>query len=189
VNRSQESDIVSVSSLQSNNWIPPFVPQPGSASSQSSVFASIIGGSAQRSSNTSSTSASSATETHPFQQLAADVQEILSQGQNATATTSANATTTDPTQQLATDLQSIYGQLEATQSDGNPGTQTPAGAQSNGTAPHHHHHDAGGTSSPSSTAASGNVPNVAQTLSAEMMQALQAYASSTSATSVTQLSI
>ncbi len=109
------------------------------------MFASIIGGTAQDNSNTSSTSASSATETHPFQQLAADVQEILSQGQNATATTSANATTTDPTQQLATDLQSIYAQLQATQSEGNPGTSgLRPGAQADGTAPHHHHHDDAG---------------------------------------------
>jgi hypothetical protein len=91
---------------------------------------------------------------------------------------------------LATDLQSIYGQLQPTQSSGNPGTQTPAVGEANAADPHHHHHDdADGTASPLSTAASGNMPGEAQALSAEMMHALQAYASSSSSTSVTQLSV
>jgi hypothetical protein len=70
---------VSISSLQSNNWIPPYLPQ------------------------SSQTSTSSATRTNPFQQLAADVQTVLAQGQSVTTRPAS-----DPTQQLATDLQSIH---------------------------------------------------------------------------------
>jgi hypothetical protein len=175
---------VSISSLQTNNWIPPYFPQ----SSQTNLAAPLSGGSAQ-------TNASSPTQSNPFQQLAADVHAVLAQGQSATTTPAAGSTTTDPTQQLATDLQSIYAQLQATQAGGDPGTPASATGRANGTEPpHHHHHTAdtissSGSTSTSPTAASGNQPNVAQALTADMMRALKAYASSSSASSSIGLTI
>jgi hypothetical protein len=187
---------VSVSSLQLNGWVPPLLPQSSNVASQGSAFASIAEGIAQSSSNTpTSAGVSPAGQTNPFQQLATDVQAVLAQGPSSSTAAAASAATSDPTQQLVTDLQSIYAQMQATQSGGDPGSPTPATGQAGASEPHHHHHhDAGGapdsgTTSASPNAASGNMQNVAQTLSAEMMQALQAYASSSSATAVTQLSV
>jgi len=170
---------VSISSLQSNNWFPPYPPQ----SYQANLAAPLTGSIPQ-------TSTSSTTQSNPFQQLAADVQAVLAQGQSATT-----GPATDPTQQLATDLQSIYAQLQTTQQGGDPGVQTPTTGQANATEPPHRHHHAAdatsssGTTSTSPTAASGNTPNVSQTLTADMMRALQAYASSSSATSSIGLTI
>jgi len=175
---------VSISSVQSSNWIPPYLPQP----SQTNLAAPLTGSIPQN-------SASSTTQTNPFQQLAADVQAVLVQGQTASSATAASPTATDPTQQLATDLQSIFAQLQATQSGGDSSAQTPTTGQASPTEPsHHHHHEADGTSSSgtasgSPTAASGNLPNVAQALTAQMMRALQAYASSSSSTASIGLTV
>ena len=163
---------MSISSLQSNNWFPPYLPQ----SPQTNLAAPVAGSNPQ-------TSVSSTTQANPFQQLAADVKAVLAQGQSATTTTA-----TDPTQQLATDLQSIYAQLQATQTGGDPGAQTRANATE---PPHHHHHEAdttasSGTTSTSPAAASGNI---SQALTADMMRALKAYASSSSAASSIGLTI
>ncbi|MGA3003433.1 MAG: hypothetical protein ABSE20_17100 [Acetobacteraceae bacterium] len=180
---------MSISSLQSSNWIPPYIPQSANGSSQNSPTAQFAGSIPQ-------TNGSSATQANPFQQLAANVQAVLVQGQSATATTAASSTTTDPAQQLATDLQTIYAQLQATQSGGDAGGQTPPTGQENATEPaqphHHHHHEpsaTASTTSPSPAAASGNTPNVSQALAADMMRALQAYASSSSATTLPGLTV
>jgi hypothetical protein len=159
---------VSISSLQSNNWFPPYQSQ----SYQTNPGAPLTGSIPQ-------------TQSNPFQQLAAGVQAVLAQGQSATA-----GPATDPAQQLATALQSLYAQSQATQSNGDPGVQSPTTGQANATEPPHHHRAAdatssSGTASTSPTAASGNT----QTLTADMMRALQAYASSSSATSSIGLTI
>lgn len=174
---------MSISSLQSYSWIPPYLTQSASGASQSSLSAPIAGGTPQ-------TNGSSTTQSNPFQQLAADVQAVLVQGQSATATTSASSTPSASAQQLATDLQSVYAQLQATQSGGDPGAQTQSAGQANATERHHHHNqDSSATTSTSSAAAPGNMPNVSQALTADMMRALQAYASSSSATSLTALTV
>jgi len=76
-----------------------------------------------------------------------------------------------------------------------PGEQNPTIGQANATTPpYHHHHAADATSNNSSTstaqtAASDNMPDVPQTLTADMMRALQAYASSSSAASSIGLTV
>jgi hypothetical protein len=163
-----------ISSLQSCNWIPPFVSQSnGDKSPLPSVAAQ----------GNAAPAGTSTTKTNPFQQLAADVQAILVQGQNAT-TSGGSATASDPTQQLATDLKSIYAQLQGTQADGDPAAKA---GQPNATEQghhHSHHHDAGGSTSASSAATSSdNIRSVSNALAADIMHALQAYASSTSSSS------
>jgi hypothetical protein len=168
---------VSISSPQSNNWLPPYLPQ----TSQTSVAAPLTGSSPQTS-----------TSTNPFQQLATDVQAVLAQGQSATNSPATSSTTTDPTQQLATDLQSIYAQLQASQSGGEPGEQTPTTGQANATGSTHHHHresHANSSSGTASTSPTSSPGNTSQALTADMMRALQAYASSSSATSSIGLTI
>ena len=152
---------------------------------------------ASASSSVTGTQSSSATtvagqtgSVDPFQQLASDIQALLvqAQGGTSTATPAATGTTaTDPEQQLATDLQSLMNQLQGTQT----GTSQTASAEQTGatgqTHGHHHHHhedtdtdasaatEASATTTPSSPATSANNQTVAQTLAADIVQALSAY--------------
>jgi hypothetical protein len=108
-----------------------------------------------------------------FQQLAADIQAVLVQGQAYSATPATGSTTTsggaagtntaegttatNPAQQLASDLQSIYAQLQGNATNGDPSTQEASNAQAtpNGqTQPHQHHHHHHMSSGASTTSAS-----------------------------------
>jgi hypothetical protein len=100
--------------------------------------------------------------------LAAEFQAAL-QGQTAGSSAS------NPAQQLSANLQSIYGETQATQSGGD---QTTQGAATSQPQPHHHHHHAGDAAA-----------NTSQTLSAELMQALQAYGGSASSPAALGLSV
>jgi hypothetical protein len=119
-------------------------------------------------------------------------------GGNAIGATAA----ADPEQQLATDLQSLLAQFQSTDAGSGQNGQTAGTGQ---VQPHHHHHHQGGgheattaasgiggatTASPttassaatsSGTAASGSDQMLSNTLAADIMQALQAYGSTTPA--------
>jgi hypothetical protein len=128
-----------------------------------------------------------------FQQLVADIQAVLVEGQG-TSTSPANSTTgtstsdttvpaslggettaTDPADQLATDIQSIYSQIQANQANAETTTQTMTTGQLDPTSQaqtHHHHHHGGGaqaseTSSVGTSATTGTSSTTASTSTAD----------------------
>lgn len=99
-----------------------------------------------------------------FQQLAADIQAVLVEGQGTSTSSSSSSTgtstvdttvpaslggettATDPADQLATDIQSIYSQIQANQADTETTAQTTTTGQLDPVGqmqPRHHHHQTG----------------------------------------------
>jgi hypothetical protein len=121
----------------------------------------------------------------------------------AGANASGATTATDPEQQLATDLQSLLAQLQNTNTASGQNDPTAGTGQVQPHHHHHHHHGGGGqeatnqasaaggttasstTASPTATAsgttASASDQVVSRSIAADIMQALQAYGSTTPA--------
>jgi hypothetical protein len=196
----QEPGFMSISGATSNAWFPPWITQAGHTAAGSTTPA--------QPSETGTTAQSGTSTGDLFQQLASDIQAVLVQGQDGGTTQAATAAGTstspsDPTQQLVAALQAIYTQVQANQSgqSGSDPTQTSATGQADPTGHvhgghHHHSHQAdaasgsGDMSGDSADASSGNastsgsVQSLSQVLAANIMQAIQAYASTTAATTV-----
>jgi hypothetical protein len=180
---------VSVNSLTSYLWPSPYPPQPG-------VEPNATPASGAQSSVTAPTPGQNSPETgtgNLFQQLTADIQAVLVQGQGTSATpTTSGTSTATPADQLAAEVQSIFSQMQTSQ----PGTQSSDQTQTTGQVqPHHHHHHHGGgapaaasqASGSSSSSASNNVQTASQAFAADIMQALQAYDTTTPSTAASGL--
>lgn len=193
---------MSISNVSSYLWPPP-PPQPG-------VTAPTTDGGSSTQSSASGSANAQGTWASDFQQLAADIQAVLVQGQgaaNTSATTAASTTaaastaaagtasgtsSADPARQLATDLQTIASQLQASNGQSSPTGGPGAAGQGEPHHHHHHHHHGGGSeaassatssgSSSSGSSASNDIQNVATTLAADIMQALRSYGSSATST-------
>jgi hypothetical protein len=180
---------MSINSSSPYVWPQPFQWQSdvGATGGNTAAPAAETGTTTQGNSNTPSsgqTTPRTGTSTL-FQQLAADIQAVLVQGQG-TSTTPTSSTTgtstedttvpaslggettaTDPADQLATDIQSIYSQIQANQADTETTTQTAATGQLDPTTqaqPHHHHHH-GGDAQSSETSAVGTAGTSSTTAS------------------------
>lgn len=152
---------MSIGSIASNSWIPPFRQQPGAAGTWSTAPPTPPDTSVPQptiapwpSQSASGTGAQVTPPTSPFQQLSTDIQAILLQAQGASSTQTASATTAasttggttaaaTPEQQLATDVQTLLAQLQDGQSGSATSGQTASASQTGATTaaqPHHHHH-------------------------------------------------
>ncbi len=212
---------MSIGSVVSNSWTPPFWPRSTDGLSSATVSTPPPDASGTAQSNSAMALGTAATGAgNPFQQLSADIQAMLVQAQGGialpAASTTGTATSTeasagaangsgataavDPEQQLATDLQSLLAQAQGTDASSGQNGQTAGTGQ---VQPHHHHHHqggsqeatkatpgAGGTTAVSATTASsaatasgasGSDQMVSHALAADIMQALQAYGSTTPA--------
>lgn len=166
---------MTIGAIGSHNWNTPLNPNGTSSSASGST---------------------SGVSADMFEQLAADIQAVLVQGQTSSAapaaagTNTATATTpADPAQQLAADLQSVYAQLQGNTADAAAPSPVEANNQAtpaNQAQPQHHHHhhhmeSDTATAGSTSTSAPDNIQGVSQALSAAILQVLQAYGNSTSA--------
>ncbi len=173
---------MSIGSVVSNAWTPPFRSRSTNGSPTTTVFTPPPGatGAAQGDNATASSSPtasasglSAAGAMDPFRQLSSDIQALLVQVQGSTAAQAASTTGTASTstgssavgtnaigatdagnaeQQLATDLQSLLAQSQNTDAGSGQNGQT-AGAGH--VQPHHHHHHRQGGGQEASNAAAG----------------------------------
>lgn len=219
---------MSINGLTSYVWPQPFPSQSGVGATANNPPVAPAGTSGTTQGNTaapwSSQNSPESGTGNVFQQLAADIQAVLVEGQGATATPAAATTgtstapstsvasttggtaTSDPADQLAADLQSIFAQMQSSQPAGDAGAQPPAAGQAAAAGqgqPHHHHHGghaaagaSGGTGTGSISAATSTssaapapgapansgIQSASQALAASVLQALQAYDSTTSST-------
>jgi hypothetical protein len=194
---------MSVGSVQSNAWLPPW---EQSASSAQSGASGTSFNSALPAAGTQAASGQGAAS-NPFQSLANDIQAMLIQvqstagaGAQPVAATGTSATTpstsSSPEQQVATDLQSIMSEMQGVGSTTTQSaTADPASATGQTQHHHHHHHEGGGgeasgasefaSGSASSTAGSSSTGSgdqaLSQMISSDIEQALQAYGGTTTA--------
>lgn len=159
-----------IGSLASYLWTSPFLSPPGggAATGTDPAPSSAFFNSIQAGLGTSGSNRDASGTATPFQQLAADIQAVLVEGQGAAATsttstagtssgsgttatsTAGGTTSNDPAQQLAAAMQAIYAQMQGSQSGSDPSMQASATNQTDATSeiqPHHHHHHHGGGTS------------------------------------------
>jgi hypothetical protein len=210
----QEHGIVSIESIASNVWTRPYQPQSGvgGSSNVDPPPSSSTAGSNSTTSGTGAPVVASANPfqqlASDIQALLVQAQGGATSTDTAASTTGA-ATSVSPEQQVGTDLQTLLAQLQSGQPGSDPNAPTATTGQTGATGqaqPHHHHHGGGpgagmdaasqagattpssattaATSTSSGTALSSSDQTASRAFAADILQALQAYGSNTSSTTV-----
>ena len=178
---------MSVSNTQWYNWVPPYAPQTREGASQGADFASIVGAMQNNTGTPPSANTPGMNFVDPFQRNSAEPQA------GAPLPGAGLANPSGPgAQQPAAEVQPpVNTQALAPLSIGGPDAQSLGTDQTGSSQPvqpqsHHHHHQASGSAQ---TPAAASHQSVSQILAADTAQALQAYASSSSSATQTELTV